>query len=315
MSFTLDDLTFKYMNHKITPKEHIKKYGWAVVKIDNFHYNRYQKKFFDHLESCNDNFSRDDPSTWIRENLPYSSEKGIFKYYFGHTSWQWDIREKCINVFSELWNTDSLICSYDGGCFLAPQPRKKKYQNWFHTDQDRETAIEFNQNGTIRGHQVDFTTIQGVVCITPALEQDGGLVIIEKSHKNFNELLEQDPELGVKWKIFDKEIIEELPKTKVCAEAGDIILFDSRTIHCNIPPKSDQFRMCTYVSMSPRILNTKVELELHKSYYENGIMTGHNTYGGWFKAINDHPPEYSKNINPPRIIEIANISRGAYSLV
>jgi len=336
-SFSFEELTVMNMRDDYTAQEHLIEFGWAVITLPNFNYRRYYTQFFKYLESCNPNFDSNDSTTWIRPNLPYSSEKGIFKYYFGHTSWQWEIREACIPAFQEVWNfasdsnfqdglQEELVCSYDGGCFLAPAPRKRKYINWFHTDQDREHALEMKNLGTVRGYKVPYASIQGVVCLTPVEADDGGLVVIEDSHRLFPQVLEKDPEIGSRFKLWPtysfnqegdslNEELKNLPKVKICASAGQIILFDSRTMHCNIPPRSDQFRMCTYVSMAPRVFLTQKEAELHQIYYQNGNMTGHNTYGSWFKPVNMHPPAYAININPPPILEHVDLNSVQETLI
>lgn len=38
---------------------------------------------------------------------------------------------------------------------------------------------------------------------------------------------------------------------KVNSRAGDFILFDSRTFHCNTIPKKKVLRVCTYICMLP----------------------------------------------------------------
>ena len=38
---------------------------------------------------------------------------------------------------------------------------------------------------------------------------------------------------------------------KVCAQPGDLLLWDSRTLHYNVPPRGTRDRSCTYVCMAP----------------------------------------------------------------
>jgi predicted 2-oxoglutarate/Fe(II)-dependent dioxygenase YbiX len=38
---------------------------------------------------------------------------------------------------------------------------------------------------------------------------------------------------------------------KVNSKAGDFILFDSRTFHCNTVPMTKTLRVCTYICMLP----------------------------------------------------------------
>ncbi len=45
----------------------------------------------------------------------------------GHTQFAWDIRAEqgLIDVFAQLWGTDELLCSFDGGNFSVPLPAEE----------------------------------------------------------------------------------------------------------------------------------------------------------------------------------------------
>lgn len=186
-------------------------------------------------------------------------------------------------------------------------------------------AIELEEHGTIRGFKDSqgqpFThaSIQGIACITRQGVTDGGLVVLEGSHLLFNEYMEKDPEIGVIWKVRDlDDKLNVLPKVKICANPGELIIFDSRTIHCNIPPKSDQYRMCTYVSMAPRKFLNDEERELHEKCYNLGLMTGHNVFGNGLMAnLLDPPTEHLGNMksNRPEVIEVTQLNEEQLKLV
>jgi hypothetical protein len=56
------------------------------------------------------------------------------------------------------------------------------------------------------------------------------------------------------WYKFEDEEKEKEPLTncfKVDSQAGDFILFDSRTFHCNTIPTKEVLRVCTYICMLP----------------------------------------------------------------
>lgn len=128
------------MSQDLSPKEHLKEKGWAIVKIPDFDPEYYKTKFFDYIDTCSESFDRNDRSTWTTDNLPFrrSPDRGIIRYYIGHVEFLWDIRQKCVGIFKDLWETDDLVCSYDGACFITPQPEKDAYESWFHTDQTGE---------------------------------------------------------------------------------------------------------------------------------------------------------------------------------
>lgn len=56
------------------------------------------------------------------------------------------------------------------------------------------------------------------------------------------------------WFLIPEEDKEKEPLSKcikVNSQAGDFILFDSRTFHCNTVPKKQVLRVCTYICMLP----------------------------------------------------------------
>ena len=62
---------------------------------------------------------------------------GIFKFHeVGHQEFAWFIRTrpKIIRIFKKLWQTDSLVVSFDGACHI-PKKFSKRDKIWTHTDQ------------------------------------------------------------------------------------------------------------------------------------------------------------------------------------
>ena len=62
---------------------------------------------------------------------------GIFKYHeAGHQYMAWACRTnpKIIEIFKYLWNTNELVVSFDGTCYLSKEVSKKD-NYWTHTDQ------------------------------------------------------------------------------------------------------------------------------------------------------------------------------------
>ena len=289
----MDSLESRYQDSNIDWLVHLHKHGWAVAPILNWD-PEFINSFFDFLEDCNSNFDRNDPETWIKANLPDKiMSRGILKHYFGHNEFLWKIRELCIQIFSRIWSTQDLLSSYDGGCFLPPT-KKNNFTHWIHHDTPKGVF--------------DFCSVQGIVNFVDNGPNDGGLVLLEGSREVFKEYMEKYPSSGIIWEkanirdplLSDKQLI------KICAPAGHIILFDSRIFHCNVPPTSDNYRMCTYVSMEPRSGATQQELNERIKMYENGSMSSHWCYGpGFYKNPKD--PQYKDN-NVPSTIEIAPLN-------
>lgn len=283
---------------------HLHTHGWAVAPIPGWDPN-FVTTFFKWFESCSPNFKANDYTTWKTANMPVLLH-GILKHYFGHTEMQWKIRELCLPIFQQIWNCQDLLCSFDGGCFL---PCKDKTQNnsfkqWIHCDQFRSST--------------EFACVQGIVNFVENGPEDGGLVLVEGSHKVFADYMARHPSEGITWgpAVMSDPDLSQRNLIKICAPPGHIILFDSRTFHCNVhpygnllrPDGSPRFRMCTYVSMQPRSGATSQELTKRCKLYEKGRMSGHWCFGKWFKETSEHPRVFGGHNNRPEIIEIAELN-------
>jgi Phytanoyl-CoA dioxygenase (PhyH) len=181
----------------------------------------------------------------------------------------WEMRELCAPIFARIWDVapEDLLTSFDGTSFQRFSNRSK-YEHWMHVDQNRSLT--------------DFTCVQGAVNLLPNKEKDGGLIVIEGSHNLFNDYMESRPSEGITgWTSIDMNnpIISELPIVKICANAGDIILWDSRTFHCGFYPLEGHGpRMCIYVSQQPRDRASKKTLDKRIEYFEGLKMTNHWCY-------------------------------------
>jgi hypothetical protein len=257
---------------------HLKEKGWTVVPVDNLDPREYVDGMLNFFESCCRRFKKDDVSTWTSENMPILLH-GILKHHCAHNPWQWKARSLCHPVFSKIWNDDDLLCSFDGVCFMPPKiqdgervtPSKTRTKSWFHNDQ---------------GRSQEFVSVQGVLNLLPNGPEDGGLLVIEKSHLHFSEYIGRHPSEGFGYSRVDLSdpAYKDLEIVKVCANPGDLILFDSRTIHCNTQAQGTVPRMALYISMQPRCKATKKELEKRVKLFEQGRQTGHWCFGPLFSA-------------------------------
>lgn len=158
------------------------------------------------------------------------------------------------NVFARLWNTRQLLVSFDGcGTF-----RDWRYNSTWKTKDGWEHV---DQNPKIKPSRC---CIQGLVSLTDQNEQTGGLVVYPGTHFRFNELCDITADSRDFVRVpLDHPIMEQgqTPGKLVHCRAGDLILWDSRLIHCNAPAYAikerrpdepvDLLRIAVYVSMSP----------------------------------------------------------------
>ncbi|XRM43903.1 hypothetical protein ABZX51_007057 [Aspergillus tubingensis] len=141
----------------------------------------------------------------------------------------------------------------DGLNLSLPEKERPKtdpiFTPWAHVDQS-----PFN---------IKFDTVQGIVNLLPNGPEDGGLMVFEGSSACYTELWQHfDHKKGEKgWSTWayqsvDEEMCQWLEArggkwTKVCAEPGDLLLWDSRTIHYGAAPSSVNDRFAAYVCYKP----------------------------------------------------------------
>lgn len=308
----------KWMDNNLSWKTHLQLYGWCTVPIEGWQ-ESFINDFFLWMESCSDNFKRDDPSTWTNGNM-IPLIHGIIKHGMGQTELQWTVRELCYPIFRELLNTDELLCSFDGGCFLKSNQMETLEHNvkklWVHVDTPRCLQTE-EYISRFTGFPLDLPQemecYQGIVNFVNNGEEDGGLVLVEESREFFHSYMNDYATTGFKWERANtvSDHFKDVTYIKICAPAGHLILWDGRMFHLNVPPSCTdpgKYRMCLYVSMQPKEFATKKELEKRWKLYQEGRMTGHWTYGPYFNANPKQPRTYGKVVVQPPPVEVAQLN-------
>ena len=106
------------------------------------------------------------------------------------------------------------------------------------------------------------TGLQGLVNLNPCGPSDGGLIVCKGGHivsEEFHRAMADEPRIpawtpewfgftdnGMKW-LADRG----LEWVKVCANPGDLIVWDSRTPHYNVPTQTTQDRFAVYTCFMP----------------------------------------------------------------
>lgn len=198
---------------------------------------------------------------------------GIFKYHeVGHQEHAWYIRTRptVIDIFKKLWNSDELIVSFDGSCYI-PTEFSKKDNIWTHTDQAP------NSKG--------LQCYQGFVSLTDNKERT--FVVYEGSH-NYHEqyFKEKNINNSKNWQLIDHEKLNEMQNSKkiLNVSAGSLVLWDSRAFHQNQYGKANsEERIVQYVCYLPKThpKNTKSQQIKRLKYLENRRTTSH-----WPSPIN-----------------------------
>ncbi|KAG4418322.1 hypothetical protein IFR04_008531 [Cadophora malorum] len=252
--------------------------GYVVVRnaIPRERAIAYQQKAFDWISELRPGFDVNNPDTFVKEHLPVMSKINTFSTYgVTHEKFMWDARMEpgVLKVFEELWGTDELLVSFDSLNVTFPNrkdvPRKP---TWEHVDQ---TPLR-------RGLQC----VQGIINLSNAGPEDGGLMCYPGSHLLSDEFFDTQTDKNT-WEKkdyygFSKDQLEwfhakGLKPLKVCAEPGDLILWDSRTIHYGAEPteKSNTIRTVIYAAYTPAKWATKEDLEVKSSIFKSYLGTTH----------------------------------------
>ena len=202
------------------------------------------------------------------------SPHGIIKFHeVGQQRHAWFIRtrENVQNVFKEIWKTDEVVVSFDGGCYI-PADCKKKDNTWTHTD----------QAPTKKG----LKCIQGFVALTNNCERT--LVVYEGSHKLHEEYAKEYNLTSTKdWLLIEHNYLDKISDKKkiLNIKAGSLVLWDSRTFHQNQYGNGNNYsnnnkeeRIVQYVSYLPRSNLPKKMLEKRQKYFAEKRTTSHWAY-------------------------------------
>jgi hypothetical protein len=215
-------------------------------------------------------FKRNDPSTVHYSKLPIINEKGMCHGYgLPHEKFTWDIRSEpgVVGAFEKVYQTEDLVVSFDGINLAFPNRTDLKQNNpWPHQDQD---PLE-----------PGFRCLQGLVNLLPNGPDDGGLIVCKGAHQvseEFHKIFKDEKDkvwtwtkewygftnAGMAW-LKDRGFKWE----KVCAEPGDLIVWDSRTPHYNLTPTGTMPRFCAYTCFLPAVEISKEDLIKKKKAFE-----------------------------------------------
>lgn len=294
--------------------------GFAVVKdVCEGRTEELKSLMWDFMENVEGtSVRRDSPSSWSSPTdwIPCPRTGIISGFGFGHSEFMWQVRllPKVRETFTSIWRTDDLLVSFDGGNVFRPwrlNPEWRTGNGWWHVDQ--------NAN---RPRKRGLKSVQGLVTLLPANEETGGLVVIPKSHLQHNEIcsrLKYAKSMGDFVPIEKNDPILEGGGLLICAEAGDLILWDSRTIHCNTSAlvsatsNSDKnkdasakpsetpsalIRQVAYVTMTPAAWATEETLGQRRQAFVERWSTSHWPHELVMTGV---PPPGTPPLDPEKI--------------
>ncbi|KAJ1456367.1 hypothetical protein M885DRAFT_564238 [Pelagophyceae sp. CCMP2097] len=273
---------------------------------------------WDYLEALGSGLDRNDAATWAPNWPPTVGDAGILAWFgIGQSEFMWFVRTRP-NVraaFAHLWRgkgatadeADDLLCSLDGATVWLPGQRTR--DGWLHVD----------QHPVLRR---DFCMLQGFLNLLPVQRGGGGNVVVKGSHADVFSRLASDYAQDVAACGFDYFEIPhqdavhgmQARQTVALLEAGDLLVWDSRTVHCTTPANSDSgaglTRAVAYVTWAPREGTPEDVLSRRRESVARGETTTHwptkfqptNDYEEWAEVSADtrftppRPPEMTPAI-------------------
>eukprot|EP00747_Dinoflagellata_sp_TGD_P208089 gnl/TRDRNA2_/TRDRNA2_81604_c0_seq1.p1 gnl/TRDRNA2_/TRDRNA2_81604_c0~~gnl/TRDRNA2_/TRDRNA2_81604_c0_seq1.p1 ORF type:complete len:390 (-),score=47.36 gnl/TRDRNA2_/TRDRNA2_81604_c0_seq1:316-1449(-) len=272
--------------------EYLERNGYAVVRdvataVDLEQAEGLLWKFM----SENAGWSQGDPSTWTDDSLMQVGSNAvgngiINKRGAGQSDLSWFVRTlpNVWWVFAKIWDTTDLLTSYDGFGLFRPWHHgfAKTIGGWWHVDQGR----------TKLGREC----IQGFLSLYDQDASTGGLAVLPGSHLRFAELMENAVSDDDYFDLPMNSALRTLPQRLVTCKAGDLVLWDSRCVHCNTPaielpttPPDRLLRSVVYVCMTPKSWATPETLKCRQKGYCERWTTTHWPHKrvmgiGWAKA-------------------------------
>jgi len=233
--------------------------------------------FWKHFEKTVE-VDRNDISTWNRWSVDRRgiiTSGGVIQ-----CEGAWYVRSlpKVKNAFSQIWKTDSLIVSMDSLLLWRP---------WWHSKswRPRTEGLHIDQNPFTKP---DKLCVQGMVALYDVTHETGGLEVVPKSHlpeqkEKLRELCPHFKTAGDFCMINSSSPVVTERKL-LLAKAGDLILWDSRTIHGGLlgsgkDPDKDTVpqlcRMSQTVCMVPKERATPEVLEARREGFIKGYGFTH----------------------------------------
>jgi hypothetical protein len=192
-------------------------------------------------------------------------------FQVGHQDFAWYIRThpRVKALFAGIWGTEELVVSFDGSCWI-PKDWKRKDSCWTHSDQAPT--------------KIGLHCYQGLMALTNNKERS--LVVFEGSHllhqKYVSDRRLDDEEvnknnINKNWFKIEPSYLHEIQHLRrvIDVEAGDMVLWDSRTFHQNQYGSLEEERIVQYVSYLPKRRRSQKVKNKRMAYFRDYRTTSH----------------------------------------
>lgn len=250
---------------------------------------------WDYLKELGTGVDRNDVDTWGDDQWPVNVHGGIVPSQgIGHSAAQWYIRSvpAVKDAFAAVWDDEDLLVSFDGMALWRPTDIDPSWATdrggaWLHIDQHPISRP---------GRQC----VQAAVTLTATTPEIGGNIVVPGSHEWFADIptrytdrLAAIPEDQDHFRFpTDDPQLKESPPIMAHMEAGDMMLWDSRTVHCSSPgagaPVTDRsapelLRVASLICMMPRAHSNEEVMAMRRKAVTNRISTT-NWSDRWINA-------------------------------
>ena len=238
---------------------------------------------------------------------PFTAHSLIQRYNTGHMHPTWYARLKSKKVFAQIWSTDKLLTSFDAVAIGRPpedgqEDFDKPGEHWLHTDQNSA--------------RIGLHAYQGGVYLEEACEDDWTLNVLEGSHAVLDEFFRTNARAAVRssssfyrFRNEDLKYFEEkgCKLKRVPVPKGGMVLWDSRTVHANANPvrgrkHPGRWRFVVFISMTPAIWTSDLDLEQKREAYNEVNMTTHwssqgvSFFSKYIPSLSQKEIEYPKEL-------------------
>lgn len=259
--------------------KHLQHHGYVVIRgvANAEQVAEARSLFWDAISERHDQVVRDDPGTW---GFPTHNVAGLTAW-LAQSAGAWAVRgwPGLKRTFAHIWQEEDLIVSMDCVIFWRPwwlqeaDSSWKPYSEGLHLDQN-----PFTKPG--------LECIQGMVPLLPVTERSGGLQVVPDSHldesKEAFKLKHPHMRSSGDWCPCDDQDLRE-KALLLFAEPGDLILWDSRTVHGGLVGKGNYqqdepvelARLSVPVAMTPRKWASALVQQRRREGFEKGGTFNH----------------------------------------
>ena len=173
-----------------------------------------------------------------------------------HSDLAWSIRSdaRILSIFEKAWFTDDLICSFDN---ISVSTEHAPPLSW-HVDQD--------------GSHIDTCVcLQGVLALTGSDVTE----LAVGSHNAHRNLCRDARRMHWQYVRLTRAQLHGFATERPQLEAGDLLIWDSRTAHRVARQAAGSMRAVMYLSYVPRVFATSSSLRERRSFFNKGVCTTH----------------------------------------